>query len=205
MHSARPYEVVAFWDPAIDIDRSNIKRYTNDYDIQHLKFKEGQEPVRYVCRPVKNRQALGPLQLPETDALRYDAAFRCAVTQVKRGNETLWRSSKDLADLGKAECIWSMTEEEAEAYHPKTIETIGCAIWTRTFLPPELYSDESALPLSLLQLAARMPALVAAWNRVELAEASGPQPAPQSETSNSEDDLSGTATVDPMEALQAAG
>lgn len=76
-------------DPALDIEQSDYKAYVTDWDESHLKFIEGNEPIRFVCDEPNIEQRMQ--YMDSTGYTLFLRAFRNHVKRIenvgKRGGE----------------------------------------------------------------------------------------------------------------------
>lgn len=184
MQSAKPFHVHLFWDPALDVDKSDVRQYLNTRDPKQLQPIGGQKLQTFVCRPIVNDATIDRLErLPLADAQKL--AFRVSVFQVRDAiildgskvaslqPRAVTEREKDCDDVTdekgrvarmpplELDELWDPSEVSA-LFDRTTQREVGEVIRARCFLPPGIAQPYVLPPSSqrLLRLSGRLFAAV---------------------------------------------
>ena len=132
-------KVVSIYDPAIDLDHSDMDAYCASRDVKHLRFHKGKQPAVFSVRKIPRSVHVKYIEALMGDHARHTAAFECGVVQVENlasmdGTtvklfEPEWMRNKDRQLVG-------LTDDELEMFHPNDIFDIGGVAYDRCFLRP---------------------------------------------------------------------
>lgn len=216
LNTMRPYSVYVFWDPAINLANTDMRRFINTRDPRHIDFRDGMRPMTFHCRPIRNKEALRVLMsYGHDEGSARVACFRAAVfrvenaytldTPVGEGSrpdivpsslvehpDWLDESKVPKHDVG---FIWS-EDELWRTFDPTTVADVGEVIRTATFLPPSRSLTFTLPPSSSQLLTAQGDLLAAISKNRSTGQTSTPQGQPQTTTNDDSDDDSGDATAE---------
>lgn len=140
MLTAKEFVVVCATDDAIDLEQSNLDRYVITRDITHLKFKPGQEPMRYTLRRVPNSLVATWIDVAADDNLKRVRAFMASVVgwcgRKDENGRARGEEKPDWCTKPNAPPSSTMTLEELDMFHPEDIADIGAVAYERCFLRP---------------------------------------------------------------------
>jgi hypothetical protein len=159
LNTLKPFDVVCFWDPAIDLEKTNYAEYAKTRDFKKLTFLPGKKPTVYRCRPLSNAYALGVVACQKEETLSYLEAFRYSVFEVRNADlrdgrtdatvspraaaDTAHMADENGAPPRTLEGLW--TDHELETmFSPLVIMEIGAVVKTHAFLDPR--TDPIYLP-----------------------------------------------------------
>lgn len=167
-----------FWDPALDLAKTDLKAWLNTYDPKHLRFLDGKRPQAFLCRPLTNAQVIRKCNTFGDDLNLYrEACFRASVYRV----EDAWlrgaSSQRTVQPAAMAELqqhvsegvpsndvSWLWGEQEMyDLFDPTTVLEVGESVRARTFLPPGT-APTFILPPSSRQLLTQQGGLLAAFS-----------------------------------------
>lgn len=118
-------KVVVPWDPAIDLEKSDLKGYLEDLDFEKLKFKPGEDPSVVWLTPLPHWVMTKYYQIDMTHINRaITSSFRFAITKIDNIKQHLltpqveieggshWEPTESV-EGPKGEKIPCMSEEDA--------------------------------------------------------------------------------------------
>lgn len=173
-------EVVALFDPAIDIDSSDIGEYASKRDASKLVFKSGSKPEIYLVRPVTNDVGAWIDSAPNENE-KYMRAFYACVVRVKnlvdkagrRFDE--WQPDRTRIAGSAIDNIPDLfTKAEKEQFQRATLYEIGAVAWALSFFPKSIEPTFPVLPTSLQILTAVERAYRSTVAQAENMAATGP-------------------------------
>lgn len=153
-----PFRVVSIYDPAIDLESTNLVEYVRTRDVGALKFYDGARPTVFHARvmTLSERRAARSCA---TDADRYEHAFKTCLQRVddlvyeNTGERRSWVRAGD--DGAKQRPIDDASLEQHFA--ESDIQEIGSVIWARSFFSRAAPLHCPPLDTSLLALRGRTP------------------------------------------------
>ncbi len=159
LDAAKPLEVIPFWDPAINIAKSSLKKYVETWDRTLLEMHPGKHPTVFVCRPIPNWMVFQHLHSEINDGMRSMKAFQASVVKVTNAKLRDGRNVADWEPSSVAESEPSVLAEKVEVlgrdelnyFWPAEVTCVGLAVCRHTFLPPTI-GGGLPLPPTLLQL-----------------------------------------------------
>lgn len=139
----KAFPVIAACDDAIDtakITDVEMLAYITGRDVSKLPIKVGQQPTRFILRPITQRDMLGFVMLGATNEDKHARAFRASVDSVQGA----W--------VDGVQCSWApadrrapMTPEECEVFSLAEVLDVGGVAWARSFLAKRI-APRYALP-----------------------------------------------------------
>jgi hypothetical protein len=128
----KAFPVIAACDPAIDTAAmldTEMLAYITARDVSKLPIKIGQQPTRFVLRPITQREMLGYVMHGATLEEKHARAFCSSVDSVQGA----WIDGR--------QCSWSpadkrspMTADECALFSLAEILDVGGVAWVRSFL-----------------------------------------------------------------------
>lgn len=147
MAMADDWETVSIFDPAIDLERSKVRRFVRTRDMQHLVFLDPQTPDGaggvvgppevFVLRSLKTRYAHDVIQAHPDETQRRRLAFQACVVRVRgwrMDDRDEWVPEAVAAGLAGSGQGLTVTDDELdEFFDGGTVQEIGEVALTRTF------------------------------------------------------------------------
>lgn len=122
------FEVIRVYDPAIDSLNSNVVEFAVTRDNKHIAFRQGEEPVKFVCQPLSHRMFLDYVSKATTDEERTYRSFAACVKRVSNyGERGTWVPERDDARL--------LSDRDMEAFALADILEVGNVAYQKSMLP----------------------------------------------------------------------
>lgn len=150
-------QAVCVWDPAIDVEASQLAEYIRSRDLKHLAFKGGAKAEIYHLRPITNEIGIW-IDSATSDQERYARAFYACVVKVDNlvtqdsaagVVHDEWRPTRATDSdhkISKASDLF--TAQDKEIFPRATIYEIGSVAWGFSFFPQRTGASFALLPTS---------------------------------------------------------
>jgi hypothetical protein len=176
MEHRKTFDVVRFYDEAIDWDRSGCKpvEYAEAREYEKLAFHEGQRPIVFRFQRLSRRVLLNVISRATNEAEERHRAFQCGVVEVVGRDGSVWKPGK----VSRPDYTM-MSESDLDALEQvlgvefQDMQEIGGVVLTRSRVP---FASEPRYPV--------LHSSVAVWVAVSRRSAAqSPTAAAQSSTS----------------------
>lgn len=128
MSESSQFEVIRVYDPAIDSSKSDAVEFAVSRDPKHLAFRQGMEPVKFVCQPLSHKMFLDYVSKGTTDEEKTYRSFAACVKRVNNyGDRGNWVPERDDARL--------LSDRDMEAFAIADILEVGNVCFQKSMLP----------------------------------------------------------------------
>lgn len=145
LHSSKPKKVISVNDPAINFNEtgySNLRKYAEERDINHLKLKETEQPTYFYLMPIKTNVFENFVQGATTDGEKLRRAFQLAVVKIENFMDRYGNFHKEFKPEGEINGpqgeIKHLDEDQMELVSPQEKEEIGEVAYKDCFLAPKV-------------------------------------------------------------------
>lgn len=142
------FEVIRVYDPAIDSLKSDAVEYAITRDNKHISFKDGCEPVRFICQPFSHQLFLTYVSKGTSEEERTYRAFASCVKRVDNLDGATWVPERDDARI--------LSERDMGRFSLADIMEVGNVCYQSSMLPKAPPPRFQLAPTSVLAWEAKV-------------------------------------------------
>lgn len=104
----KPFEIYCSFDPAIDQEKSNIKKYIETRDVSHLVFKPDVVPTKIFLKPIPRGIFVNAIAVTNNPATQAMLAFQYCIDRIENLKDFMLNEGVEIQNNGLS--VWEPTE-----------------------------------------------------------------------------------------------